>query len=310
MSDPKAERLINLTMALLATRRYLTKTEIFRTVAGYSGTSEAMERMFERDKNDLRELGITIELGNLDELFEDEQGYRIREDSYALDIGEISPEELALISIAVQTWRSEFLSESAQSAIRKLNSMGVATSTASFELGVFASENPHANFDVLWEAIANRKEMTFTYTSETYSIRRIQPYGISLWRGFWYLVGQDLTKSEIRVFKLIRVSDVKIVGRSGAYEIPQGFDLRKFIIMKRNENPKIAQLHIRKGKGQIFRNLGTVESINDDWDSVEVNYTFIDGFISQILWHGTDVKIQSPGDLITALTQQIAEKIS
>jgi len=54
----KNERLVNLTIALLATKRYLTKNEIFRNIEGYEGNAEAKERMFERDKDDLRKLGI------------------------------------------------------------------------------------------------------------------------------------------------------------------------------------------------------------------------------------------------------------
>ena len=73
MSDQKTERLINLTLALLASKRYLSKSEIFNTVAGYSGSSESMERMFERDKDELRNLGIQIEVKALDPLFDDEQ---------------------------------------------------------------------------------------------------------------------------------------------------------------------------------------------------------------------------------------------
>jgi len=65
----KIERLINLTIALLATKRYLTKSEIFNSVEGYEGTPETKERMFERDKDDLRSLGIEIEVGSFDPLF-------------------------------------------------------------------------------------------------------------------------------------------------------------------------------------------------------------------------------------------------
>ncbi|MCX6449171.1 MAG: hypothetical protein NTV41_01390 [Actinobacteria bacterium] len=84
MSDQKTERLINLTLALLATKRYLTKAEIFRVVAGYSGSAETMERMFERDKDELRSMGIEIEVKGLDPLFEDDQGYLIRSESFQL----------------------------------------------------------------------------------------------------------------------------------------------------------------------------------------------------------------------------------
>ena len=85
MSAQKTERLINLTLALLATKKYLTKSEIFNTVAGYTGSPETMERMFERDKDELRELGIEIEIGGLDPLFEDDQGYLIRSETFQLD---------------------------------------------------------------------------------------------------------------------------------------------------------------------------------------------------------------------------------
>ena len=85
----KNERLVNLTIALLATKRYLTKNEIFRNIEGYEGSAEAKERMFERDKDDLRKLGIQIEVGGLDPLFDDEAGYRIRPESYALSLREL-----------------------------------------------------------------------------------------------------------------------------------------------------------------------------------------------------------------------------
>ena len=73
----KSERLVNLTIALLATKRFLTKDEIFRSIEGYEGSPESKERMFERDKDDLRSLGIEIDVGGLDPLFNDEAGYRI-----------------------------------------------------------------------------------------------------------------------------------------------------------------------------------------------------------------------------------------
>ncbi|MEY4081820.1 MAG: hypothetical protein RLZZ389_87, partial [Actinomycetota bacterium] len=98
----KIERLINLTIALLATKRYLTKSEIFNTVEGYEGSAETKERMFERDKDDLRSLGIEIEVGSFDPLFNDEPGYRIKQEKYQFDLGEITPIEVSLLSLAAQ----------------------------------------------------------------------------------------------------------------------------------------------------------------------------------------------------------------
>ena len=84
MSSQKTERLINLTLALLATNRYLTKSEIFKSVTGYNGSPETMERMFERDKDELRNMGVEIEVKGLDPLFEDDQGYLIRTETFQL----------------------------------------------------------------------------------------------------------------------------------------------------------------------------------------------------------------------------------
>ena len=121
----KSERLVNLTIALLATKRYLTKSEIFRTVEGYEGSPEAMERMFERDKDDLRSLGIAIELGSFDPLFEDEAGYRISPASYRLDLGELDGTDIALLSLAASAWSGAALEKESTSALVKLASMGI-----------------------------------------------------------------------------------------------------------------------------------------------------------------------------------------
>ena len=66
MAISKVERLVNLVIALLSTRGFITADKIRSTVAGYSDTptAEAFSRMFERDKTELRTLGLEIEVGN------------------------------------------------------------------------------------------------------------------------------------------------------------------------------------------------------------------------------------------------------
>ena len=120
MADNKTERLINLTMALLATRRFLSKDEIFERVAGYTGKRDAVERMFERDKDDLRALGIIIQVKPQDIFFEDEVGYRILEDDYELKLGELTPSELSYLSLAAKIWRNQLFSQSGDLALQKL----------------------------------------------------------------------------------------------------------------------------------------------------------------------------------------------
>ena len=100
----KSERLVNLVIALLATKRSLTKAEIFRTIEGYEGTDESMERMFERDKDELRSLGIEIEVSGIDPLFEDEQGYKIKPENFAMDSKGYSASEIAYMSLGAVSY--------------------------------------------------------------------------------------------------------------------------------------------------------------------------------------------------------------
>jgi proteasome accessory factor B len=130
----KSERLVNLTIALLATTRWLTKSEIYRSIDGYNGDVDAKERMFERDKEELRNLGIEIEVGSFDPLFEDEVGYRIRPEKYQIQISSLSVNQLSLISLATQMWRGAVLSSQANSALVKLKSLGIESDSEGLEL--------------------------------------------------------------------------------------------------------------------------------------------------------------------------------
>ena len=132
----KSERLVNLTIALLATSRWLTKSDIFKAIDGYSGDVQAQERMFERDKEELRNLGIEIEVGTFDPLFEDEVGYRIRPEKYQINIKELSSVQLSLLSAAALSWRSAEVKSQASSVLLKLNALGISCDADS--LNIFA----------------------------------------------------------------------------------------------------------------------------------------------------------------------------
>ena len=161
MSDRKTERLINLTLALLASKRYLKKSEILANVFGYEGTQEAKERMFERDKDDLRSLGIEIEVGDLDPFFEDEPGYKIPQKSYELNVPNLTGRELALISIAANFWNDSVLAPNAQSGIRKLQSLGIPA-TLDFEFRMkYRFENPTFVLEQLTKAVGQKSRVSF-----------------------------------------------------------------------------------------------------------------------------------------------------
>lgn len=300
MASRKSERLINLTIALLATRRYLTKSEIFRTIEGYEGTPESKERMFERDKDDLRRIGIIIDVQGIDPGFEDEPGYRIHPDTYSLNLGELNGAEVALLSLAAEAWRGAALAEPAQSALVKLRSLGIASDfdaipNLSPKLNVRSS-----NFVPLTRAIADRITISFGYLSAQLEeeTRTVNPSGLGSRHGNWYLVAFDKDRMDTRTFRLDRiVNDVELISKRNAFESDPNFNVLKFLDSTLFETREVAQVSIRLGRGHALRSHAIVISSNDEFDLCQIPYSDESRFVESILWHADDVIVHSPSHL-------------
>lgn len=120
----KTERLLNLTLALLATKRPMTKAEIFEQIPGYSGSPESMERMFERDKDELRDLGVTVEVLPTDAYFNDEQGYQIIPRDFFLEDISFTYEESLWLAIATNLLHEASPKAGARQGLQKLITVG------------------------------------------------------------------------------------------------------------------------------------------------------------------------------------------
>ena len=168
---PVEERLFSLVLALLATETGLTKNEILSTVQGYrqryqsGGDNANLERQFERDKDDIRDLGVPLETvdspgdaGNNQTL-----RYRIPKGAYELPADvTFSPEETALLNLAAMVWREGSLSGESRRAVLKLRSLGV---TADEPLLGYAPRIRlrDAAFDPLDAAIRKSLRVRFRY---------------------------------------------------------------------------------------------------------------------------------------------------
>lgn len=302
MSDRKTERLINLTLALLATKRYLKKSEILANVQGYEGTQEAKERMFERDKDDLRSLGIEIEVGDLDIFFEDEPGYRIPQKSYELDVPNLTSRELALLSIASSFWNDSILAPSAQSGIRKLRSLGIPA-TLDFEFRMkYRFDNPSQLLEEIAKAILQKTEISFAYDSSSLKTRHLQPYRIVFWNSFWYLIGMDLDRKAIRLFKISRfLGGVEMSKKKNQFEIPQDFDVSEYLPKNDISIIHNAKVEIKKDSAILLRERGKLISQGEDFDTYEINFEYERIFLREIIWHGSNVRIIEPANLVEQL---------
>ena len=294
----KSERLVNLVIALLATKRYLTKSEIFRTIEGYEGSSESMERMFERDKDELRALGIEIEVSALDPLFDDEIGYRIRFENYVMDHSGFTTNEIAYMSLAAQVWKEEALSEIAQHAMRKL--AGLASPIDISEIPAIAPVliNAPKFLNEIIDCISKRRTIEFVYLDSEMKTqsRQVNVYSYFSFKGNWYFSGLDLRKMEIRTFKCDRIlGDVSVSKDSKTYEIPEEYI--SSTESEENAYEITAQLLVRKGRGSQLRNRASKIVTAEDFDAVDVPYSSENELLSLVLWHLDDVQVLAPSVL-------------
>src|SRR5215216_3662680 len=131
MTTRKTERILNLTICLLVSGRYLPKSRIREAVEGYHDLSDAaFERTFERDKDELRSLGVPIEVGSFDPLFDDEPGYRILSSEFALKAIDLDAEEAAVVVFAVRVWRHARITVSPCSGSSNRRASGAAPSSS------------------------------------------------------------------------------------------------------------------------------------------------------------------------------------
>ena len=305
----KTERLVNLTIALLATKRYLTKSEIFRTVDGYEGTPESKERMFERDKDDLRNLGIMIEVGTFDPLFEDESGYRIKPENYQFQLGDLDSKDIALLSLAAEAWRGAALNSSALSALIKLHAIGIETDAEALPDLAPAIISKDANLALAISAITSRTVISFTYLSETLKEenRVLEPYAVASRYGHWYLFGMDLDRKDLRSFRLDRIQGaLSTKGRAGNYAIPQSFSVESHLLESRSQQS--AELYLRSGRALALRTRST--EIFDKkaplgWERVSIEYRDQERMAEEILWYAEDAVVLKPESLRTSVIESL-----
>jgi predicted DNA-binding transcriptional regulator YafY len=218
MAD-RLERLVNLTATLLDTRRPLTLDELAERVEPrYPEDLAARRRQFERDKETLRELGVPISVHAVDG-FGPEQGYRIDPAAYYLPDLSLSEAELAALHLAVTAVRLE--GGAGREALAKLGGLageGVDEALAQVTVSPLVA--------VLFDAVSRRCPITFTYRSEP---RRLEPYGVVLRWGHWYVVGHDLDRDAPRAFRIDRLDGDPDVGRPGSFEPPSDVDAARFV---------------------------------------------------------------------------------
>jgi proteasome accessory factor B len=315
MAAKRAERLVNLVIALLSTRQFLTAAKIRATVPGYDAddrsekADEAFKRMFERDKAELREMGVPLETGRTS-AFDTEDGYRIARSQYELPEIHLTGEEAAAVGLALRLWESAQLAGAAHSALVKLKAAGVdvdSSRTIPLQPRLDAGEPA---FEPCYAAARDRRLLEFGYQRPDEDVparRRVQPWGVVAWHGRWYLVGHDLDRAAPRVFRLSRVVGApKPTGPAGAFEPPAGLDLADVVAGQVGGEEHVVVVRARPGTAIGLRRHATpLGAAEDGTDRLQLRTTEPGQLADQLAALGADVLVESPPDVRDAVIARL-----
>ncbi len=278
-SAEKTERLLNLILALKSARRPVSKQRIRESLPAYAAATsdEAFDRMFERDKDELREMGIPITTTVLDVLFDDEVGYRIDPNETTLPAISFEPDEVAALALAARAWSTASISGAASAGLRKLRLSGVE-----IDESVAAGAEPRIRtkepaFQAVHAAVSALQPITFDYRKNDGELttRRVQPWALKNWHGRWYLTGFDLDRDDDRAFRLSRFEGaVRKMGRAGTYVVPEGHEPGVSLEQQVPEPEGAAVVLLRHGRGHTLRRHAlAVTELDERWSQVEVPYS-------------------------------------
>ncbi|MFI0446126.1 helix-turn-helix transcriptional regulator [Actinomadura sp. 6N118] len=313
MSRRKTERLLNLVVCLLATRRYLTAEQIRRAVPGYPDSDEAFKRMFERDKEELRELGVPLEVGSDQQGGGGEEiGYRIPPQAYELPDIHLTPDEAAVLGLAARVWQRASMADAASGALLKLRAAGVETD-GSTGLGIEPRvDTGDPAFPALWEAVRDGRPVAFDYQGigrTSVARRHLEPWGVVSRRGRWYAVGHDRDREETRVFRLSRITgEVAADGPAGSVTVPPGVDVRSIAFTWGDPvaEPRPATVRLRTGAAQGPRQWAKdVHPVGEGWDEAVLTFRDVDRFAPYLARFADDIVVVDPPDLREAVIQQL-----
>ena len=293
MSASKSERLLNLLIMLLSTRDWVGRERIRQVIEGYRGLDDRnFDRTFERDKAELRNIGVPVEMGNHGPDGGD-PGYRVDRSAFELPPVSFTADELAALGAAARVWQDSVAAEDTRVALATLRAAGADPDAARL-LTLQPQLASVDGLDVWWEALRDRREVRFGYRGDP---RRLQPWRIVQRRGHWYVIGFDLDRAERRHFKLSRLTaPPRAVGETGSYEPPEDV-VAEFTP---SEQDPIARVALRPGHGHDLVRSGRLATpLAGDPEGFEVyELSLTPVLVGEICALGADAIALAPDELV------------
>ena len=295
-SAQRLSRLLNLYALLTETTRPLTAREIREQLDADPDQSDAaFRRSFERDKEELRALGIEL---RIEEVVTDadvpEQGYLVPRSARSLRVPDLEADEAAALQLAVSLVRLE-----GADGATGLWKVGAAGDAPTSQEGI-AALPAHPQLGPLFTAVAERRTTQFTYRDEQ---RTVDPYRLDFSRGRWYLLAFDHDRAAERWFRLDRMTGTPKLGARDGYRTPEtgvaGSVPDPWSLPV--DDPVVARVAVDAVVAPIVRSLLGEEAVVEESDDgglvVELEVSHRDGFRSFVLGFLEHVEVLSPPEL-------------
>ncbi|MFT4235856.1 MAG: WYL domain-containing protein [Microbacterium sp.] len=314
---PAEERVMQLVVALMATQAGLTRGQIEQSVIGYrerSGVSkDALERMFERDKDELRRLGIPLETipSSTDPTDLREARYRIPKSEYGVpDDVEFTPAELALLALAGEVWSASSLSSDARAGLRKIRALGIDVDEPilGFAPRVAPSE---AAFAPLQEASDLGRVVSFDYVrpgGSSVRRRHVAPLALVQYEGRWHVYGEDQDLDDVRTFLLSRiVSPVSITQKTFDLALKEGAGDRAAAGLDELARSQKALIEVTPGTEGALQLRRRGEPATKGW---HVSYVDPHIFADELASYGPEVRVVAPESLRDLVIERLRASLA
>lgn len=317
-SDDKSERLLSLTLTLLSNKLGFTKEELFRSVRGYRLALEAskpratVEKMFERDKEALREMGVQVEtfIRNSDIDDNTESRYYIPAETFVWPKGtQLTSNQLRLLELAAKVWARASFSVEASRAVMRLKALGMPSDGLNLEGFAPRILTNEPGILQLEEAARDGVEVTFNYRAPNREVQRrvVQPWQVRHVSGQWLLVCFDVEKAEPRNFMLKRI--VSRITQTGNRFTPASHEqladatasLEKFI----EGNVAVLKVQPRTEAWVHFELHGT-----DTDGQVSLNFMDLHLLADELRSYGRTVTVLQPTELRDAITRGLERVVN
>lgn len=196
-------------LALVPSSRGMSKQEIFETVRGYreeylnKGASDALNKKFDRDKDELKSMGIPLTTSETENPAD--AVYSISESDY--EELSFTAAEIPLLTAASAVWRESAHSADAREAKMRLLAADVSDDA---QLAAFAPrlDTHDVAYAPIADALTSGSDVSFPYLKPgdlKPMLRHVTPLGLAIFDGRWHLRAFDHDRDAERTFLLRRV---------------------------------------------------------------------------------------------------------